>query len=87
MVYQQNGSGWGSFQGKTKEQRRREDLQRKVNELDASVKDQSKAILSRKTIREADYNAIVAQKDRLDKDARELEKLKRQLERMNDNGK
>lgn len=87
MGFRQNGSGWGSFQGKTKEQRKREETETRIAELEKLIREQERSVLSRKNLREADNNAIVAQKEKLEDDARELEKLKRQLARMNENGK
>jgi valyl-tRNA synthetase len=85
MEFRQNGSGWGSFQGKTKEQRKREELGEKIARLETSVQQQTETILSRKTLREADFNEIVRAKRQLETDTNELGKLKRQLSKLEDN--
>lgn len=79
-----SGGGWGH---KTNDDRKREDLKKKIEELSEAVKAQERHILNRGTIRGVDFNEMVRLKTKLRSDDNELQILKRKLIKMEETWK
>lgn len=75
------------MKGKSAKAKSLEEMRAKVARLEAGVKSQQQKILSRQFIRDADVKAMHRAKEDLEKDANELGKLKRKIERTEESPK